>query len=127
MTIASATQTLGIVDNLLAADHAAFTYPEIAQVTPLLSDGTTERNYVLQGSAVTVRQARRSWVAVPTADMHVIRGYATSKQEVTLVEEDGTERSVIVMDIGQPVQRWTGYWDISCTLIETADPDDAGS
>lgn len=124
--IAQATQTLGTVIDLLAADHAGFAYPEIAQITPLLSDGTTERNYVLQSSALVVRQARRSWVAIPTADMHVIRGYASSKATVTLTEEDGTERSVIVMDF-VPTQRWTGYWDVSALLIETSDPDDAGS
>lgn len=122
----SAYQQLGIVDQLIAADHDGFAYPESAQVTALLSDGVHERNYVLQSSALTVRQARRSWVLVPTADMHTLRGYASTKEEVLLVEEDGTERSVIVMDIA-PRQRFVGFWDVSATLIETSDPTSDGS
>jgi hypothetical protein len=122
----SAYQTLGIVDELIARDHAGFAYPEAAQVTPVLSDGTTERNYVLQGSGLSVRQARRSWVLVPTADMHTIRGYASTKDQVLLVEEDGTERAVIVMDFGA-TQRFVGHWDVSALLLEAADPATPGS
>lgn len=118
-------QTLGAVA-LIAADHDVFAYPEAGEITPLLSDGTTERNYVLQGSSLSVRQARRSWVVVPEADMRTLRGYASSKMEVTLTEEDGTSRSVVVMDFTAK-QRFTGYWDISALLIETADPDTEGS
>ena len=122
----SAFQILGIVDELMAQEHTGFAYPEAAEITPLLSDGAHERNYVLQSSALTVRQARRSWTMVPTADMHTIRGYASTKDEVLYVEEDGSSRSVIVMDF-DPRQRYVGFWDISATLIETTDPDDAGS
>lgn len=122
----AAFQTLGVIDQLIARDHEDFAYPESAQITALLSDGQHERNYVLQSSALTVRQARRSWVAVPTDDMHTIRGYASSKQEVLLTEEDGTQRSVIVMDFGA-TQRFVGFWDISATLIETGDPNSDGS
>jgi hypothetical protein len=124
--VTTAFQTLGVVDELIAADHEAFSYPEIAEVTGLLSDGLHERNFVLQSSAPTIRQARRSWVLVPTADMYAIRGYGTSKQQVQLTEEDGTSRAVIVMDFAA-TQRFVGYWDVSARLIETADPDDAGS
>jgi hypothetical protein len=122
----SATQILGVVDGLIAQEHAAFAYPEIAQVTPLLSDGLHERNYVLQSSALSVRQARRSWVVVPTADMHTLRGYASTKEEVALVEEDGTTRPVVVMDFDAR-ERFVGYWDISATLVETGDPSGDGS
>lgn len=122
----TATQTLGIVDELIAQNHEGFAYPEAAEITPLLSDGQHERNYVLQSSALTVRQARRSWTMVPTADMHTIRAYASTKEEVPLVEEDGTARSVVVMDFS-PTQHFVGYWDISATLIETSDPESDGS
>lgn len=125
--IMTATQTLGIVDDLIA-DKApeAFAYPEAATVTTLLSDDTTERNYVLQGSGLSVRQARRAWVLVPTADMHVIRGYDSGKDQVVYSEEDGTDRLVVVMDFSAR-ERFTGYWDVSVRLIETADPDTPGS
>lgn len=122
----SATQTLGSVDELIAADHNAFTYPERAQVLPLLGTDSSTRNYVLQGSAPTVRQASRSWVAVPTADMETLNGYATDKTEVTLTEEDGTTRPVILMGFNAH-QRFVGVWDVNCTLIETADPTPPGS
>lgn len=125
--IVAATQTLGIVDELFCDKTPEdFAYPEASQVIALLSDGTTERNYVLQGSGQSVRQARRAWVLVPTGDKNTIRGYASSKSEVLYTEEDGTERNVIVMDYSAR-ERFTGYWDISVRLIETEDPDDAGS
>lgn len=122
----SAFQQLGIVDQLIAATHEGFAYPEAAQVTTVLSDGAHERNYVLQGGSLSVRQAKRSWVVVPEADMHTIRGYASSKDQVTLIEEDGTNRAVIVMDF-EATQRFTGYWDITVNLLETTDPDSPGS
>jgi hypothetical protein len=122
----SAFQQLGIVDELIAREHTGFAYPEAAQVSPVLSDGTTERNYVLQGGALSIRQARRSWVMVPTADMHTIRGYASTKDQVLLVEEDGTERAVIVMDF-VPRQMYVGHWEVTVLLLEAADPDTPGS
>lgn len=121
-----ATQTLGAVDNLYAATHEVFAYPEAATITTLLSDGASERNFVLQGSGLQVRQARRSWVVVPTGDMQTIRGYASSKTAITLTEEDETTRSVIVMDF-DATQRFVGYWDVEATLIEITDPDAPGS
>ena len=122
----TAYQTLGVVDQLIAEGHDAFEYPEAATVVAVLSDGSAERNYVLQGGALTVRQARRSWVVVPTADMHTIRGYASSKAEVLLTEEDDVSRTVIVLDFGAK-QRFVGYWDVSALLLETADPTSDGS
>ena len=122
----TATQTLGIVDALIADDHDAFVYPEAAQISPLLSDVIAERNFVLQGSGLSARQAHRSWVVVPTADMQTLRGYSSAKTEVTLTEEDGTTRTVFLMDF-DATQRFVGYWDISALLIETADPTSPGS
>jgi len=119
-------QQLGSVIDLVAADHEAFAYPEAAVLTPILSDGASERNFVLQGSGLSARQARRSWVAVPTPDMQTIRGYSSSKDQVTLTEEDGTSRPVIVMDFAA-TQRFVGYWDVSARLVETADPTSPGS
>lgn len=122
----SATQTLGIVDQLIAADHDAFLYPEAATVTTILSDGTSDRNFVLQASGLQVRQARRSWVVVPSADKDILRGYSEAKDIVILVEEDGTSRGVIVMDLDAK-QRFVGYWDVSATLLEISDPVAPGS
>lgn len=121
-----ATQILGVVDGLIAQDHEAFVYPETSEVTGLISNGQTERNYVIQSSAPTARMARRSWTLVPTDDMHTLRAYATTKDEVTLVEEDETERLVIVRDIAA-TQRFVGYWDVTATLVETGDPSGTGS
>jgi hypothetical protein len=117
----SAYQTLGDVDELIARDHEAFAYPEAAVVTPVLSDGTSDLNYVLQSGGLSVRQAKRSWVTVPTADMETLREYSETKAEQVYTEEDGTIRSVIVMDF-RATQQFVGYWTVAALLIETVEP-----
>lgn len=119
----SAFQTLGDVDGLIAIgeQHPAFVYPEFAQVTPLLSNGLTERNYVLQSSGQIVRESARSWTNVSTADKEALLGYALSKEQVAYTEEDGTTRTVIVLDFVAN-ERWHDLWEVRARLIETEEP-----
>lgn len=119
--IVSAYQQLGTVDQLISSTFETFAYPEHGVVTPTLSDGTTERNYVLQSSGLSVRQARRTWLTVPTEKKELIGDLAATKEIVSYTEEDGTVRNVIVMDFAAH-QQFAGYWEVSVRLIETSDP-----
>jgi hypothetical protein len=122
----SAYQTIGTVTGLIPAGGNAFLFPEFAQVVGLLSDGTTGSNAVLQSGAPTWRKAQASWQVVPTADMERLSDYAEQKSEQTLTEEDGTTRTVVLMDFAAALQ-FSGYWTVSATLLETTDPELPGS
>lgn len=119
-------QTLGTVATLLAKPYAGFAYPEFASVLSLLSDGSAGPFAVLQSSAPPFRRAAVSWQAVVTADVDTLRGYAESKEEVTFVEEDGTSRTVAVLDFGQQLL-FVGIWTVSATLVELSDAIPPGS
>lgn len=124
---ASPFQSLGAVIELLElGDQPIFAYPEAASITALLSDGTSERNAVIQGSGLTLRQAVVAWQTVPEEDVKTIRGYASTKEEVTFTEEDGTERPVRVFDFSAS-KGHANLWTVHARLVETGDPSLEGS
>jgi hypothetical protein len=100
---------------LWSGSFSGFDYPNNAQVIPLLGNGTSTYNAVLQQSALTARQVTLG-CTLETADMLTIRGYFESREAVTFTDWDGTVTASRVLDFtaafGDP------DWDCTIVLLE---------
>jgi hypothetical protein len=110
------TLSLGAVDPVWSKSFSGFDYPNTAQLLPVLGDGTSARNAVLQQSAPTVRQGSLA-CTLETADMLTIRGYYESREAVVFTDADGSVNTCRVFDFtrtfGDP------DWDVTIVLLET--------
>ena len=96
---------------------SGFDYPNNAFVVPLLGDGTSTYNVVLQQSALTVRQAAVSCV-LDTADSLTLRGYYESREVVTFTDGEGDATDVRLLDFTRAL-RFGGYWSCTFTVMES--------
>jgi hypothetical protein len=117
--------TLGTVIDLPDAEFSGFDYPNNAQLVPLLSDGASERNAVLQQSGLTMRQATLA-TTLDTADAITLRGYYESREAVDFVDHDGATTSVRLLEFSRSMVT-AGLWAVMLTMIEIADPVPLGS
>ena len=117
--------SLGAVTDLMDQAFSGFDYPSNVVVTPLLSDGTSPRNAVLQQSALTLRRASLSIIA-ETAEALTLRGYAEAKTEVEFVDYEGAVSDVVVVVLCRSVG-FGDVWDVSMVLVEMSEPEPAGS
>lgn len=112
--------TLGDLD-LWESSYSGFTYPQTAQVVPVLAvSGTIGGNAVLQSGGLPWRQARLTATG-PEADVAEIRGYYESREEVPFVDRFGVTRTVRVLEFSQDVILGD-LWAYSLTLLEVTPP-----
>ena len=106
--------------DIMDSSFTGFDYPNNAQRVPVLSDGTSTRNEVLQQSGLTRRQATLG-CSLEDADALVVRGYFESRETVTFTDRNGATRDVIVFDFTR-TERFAGVWDCTAILLEMSDP-----
>lgn len=110
--------TLGTVE-IMQASFSGFDYPQVAQVVPLLGDGVTAGgNAVLQGGALTVRQAALTFVLDDPDDVDTVRGYYEGLTSVTYTEHDGTTTHTVYVLAFAAQLRVGDIWDVAVTLVE---------
>jgi hypothetical protein len=111
---------LDAVGPLMDDQWSGFDYPNNAQVVPLLGDGVTVRNAVLQQSALTLRQGTLSCL-VETADADTLRTDYEARSTVTFTDYDGATTDVVILDFTRSL-KFAGVWAVTVILLELADP-----
>ena len=110
--------TLGAV-TIWQTSYGGFDYPTRGQVVPLLGDGVTAGgNAVLQGGALTVRQAALAFTLDDPADVATVRGYYEALDLVTYTEHDGVTTHDVYITAFSAQLRVGDIWDVSTTLVE---------
>ena len=105
---------------LLSGAFSGFDYQQPKTRVSLLSDGTSVRNEVVQQGSYPYREATVAFVA-ETTDTDAIRGYYENGTQVTFVDYEDQERTVLVYDFSRSIIM-DGLWSCTVTLLELTDP-----
>lgn len=109
------TFALGTIDPLLVEDFDGFDVPSFKQLVPILSDGTSTQNDVVQSGAPGRGRASLTGV-LHAADLATVRGYYTASTSVTFRDGNGNEREVIVLEFA--AQDFTDWATFTATLVD---------
>jgi hypothetical protein len=112
------TLILGDIADLPFKDYSGFDLPQTATLVLLLSDGTSDRNQVLQQGAQPFPQAAISGYVEDYATILQLREYHRTKEELAFEDNTLLEfRTVRVFECTAP-QIWPGAWQYSIILID---------
>lgn len=108
--------SLGTIDPLLVEDFDGFDYPQSATRTPLLSDGTSTRNELIQSSGLLLLTAHLTGT-LAAEDIATLRGYYATMDPVTFTDANGNARDVRVFECA--VSDFTDWGTFAITLVES--------
>lgn len=107
---------LGTIDPLAVTSFAGFDVAAPATLVPVLSDGVSVANAVLQSGAAGWGQAKVSGDLQDADDVATLRGYYASKEEVTFIDAYGNSSTVRVLEL-EIADVAVDWWSFSATLI----------
>lgn len=111
---------LGAVDPFYLDTTAGWDLPSFVQLVPLLSDGSSTGNQVMQSGSTPLRQNSIKGTVLDAADMVLLRGYNASKEAIEFLDPGDEDLMVRILDFSAAATD-DESWSIQATLVEAPD------
>jgi len=112
----AAVVSIGAV-NVIPRVFVDWRYPKFGSLVPVLSDGSSIDNEVLQSSAVPRLQAVFSGWIESAADLASLKGYDATKAVITVTDTDDENREAVILTFSYD-RLQPALWLVSMTLLD---------
>jgi len=111
----------GTVSPLGVETFDGFDLPQTSTLVPILSDGSSTGNQVLQQGATPFLQAQVAGWLIEPEHVATLRAAYASKEAGTFTDGNGNSLDVRIFDL-PPIKDRTDWWEWTMTLIESDTP-----
>jgi len=102
-------------------------YPQFGSTVPILDDGSSVDNEVVQSASVLRLRASIQGHTLSYSDVTTLRGYNATKELVSFEDDElGDTKSVVILDF-RVDRSWPFLFDYTIELIDMSDQAGSGS